>query len=276
MARSTPTYTPPGKYVLAGIISTVLLISDLSYQTFNSVRQMTQASGIYTQLILGDIYEYTSQFTIIYQDKKDLVATNKKLSNELLFIQNKVFLDQQSRLTSKKILDVKKQLESGFDEELVQSFRVTSFDLKNYLCCSSHTLYLKNPNKLDVASNLPVSNGQTFIGQTSGNSLGLVKVILLSDASHILPIRIKNLYCNALGAGRPQIIKCLAPKQSQSSSLKVNDLVFTSGLGGVFPSNVVVGRITSVINNNLGEREIFIGLNGDPLKQNYFGIPLSL
>ena len=276
MARSTPTYTPLGKYALAGIISTVLLISDLSYQTFNSVRQMTQASRIYTQLILGDIYEYTSQFTIIYQDKKDLVATNKKLSNELLFIQNKVFLDQQSRLISKKILDAKKQLEFGFDKGLVQSFKVTSFDLKNYLCCSSHTLYLKNPNKLDVASNLPVSNGQTFIGQTSGNSLGLVKVILLSDASHILPIRIKNLYCNALGAGRPQIIKCLAPKQPQSSSLKVNDLVFTSGLGGVFPNNVVVGRITSVINNNLGEREIFIGLDGDPLKQNYFGIPLSL
>ena len=113
MARSTPTYTPPGKYVLAGIISTALLISDLSYQTFNSVRQWTQASGIYTQLILGDIYEYTSQFTIIYQDKKDLVATNKKLSNELLFIQNKVFLDQQSRLISKKIYNCSNQNTMG-------------------------------------------------------------------------------------------------------------------------------------------------------------------
>ena len=53
MARSTPTYTPAGKYVLGGIISTALLIADLNYQTFSAARGLTQASGIYTQLILG-------------------------------------------------------------------------------------------------------------------------------------------------------------------------------------------------------------------------------
>ena len=48
MARSTPTYTPAGKYALGGIISIALLIVDLNYQTFASVRALTQASGIYT------------------------------------------------------------------------------------------------------------------------------------------------------------------------------------------------------------------------------------
>ena len=67
MARSTPTYTPAGKYVLGGIISAVLLIADLNYQTFTSVRGLTQASGIYTQLILGNILEYTSNVTVAYK-----------------------------------------------------------------------------------------------------------------------------------------------------------------------------------------------------------------
>ena len=168
-----------------------MLIADLNYQTFSAARGLTQASGIYTQLILGNIVGYTSKITAAFEDKKDLIATNQKLRDELLHIQNKIFLAEQTELTSKNILDAQEPLQDNLEQELMQSFKIASFDLKNYLCCSSHTLHLSNPNKLDIANNLPVSNGHTFIGQTSGGDLNLVKVILLSDASHILPIRIK-------------------------------------------------------------------------------------
>ena len=171
---------------------------------------------------------------------------------------------------------LRNHFKSNLEQESMQSFKIASFDLKNYLCCSSHTLYLSNPNKLDIADNLPVSNGHTFIGQTSGRDLNLVKVILLSDASHILPIKIKDFYCNAGGAGRPLEIKCVAPKNLESSNLEVNDLALSSGLGGVFPNNIVIGKISSIIDNNLNETEILIRLNGDPLQQNYFGISLGL
>ena len=276
MARSTPTYTPAGKYVLGGIISAALLIADLNYQTFSTARGLTQASGIYTQLILENIAVYPTKITIIFEDKKDLLETNQKLRDKLLHMQNKIFLAKQSELTSKNILDAQEPLKGNFEQESMQSFKIASFDLKNYLCCSSHTLRLLNPNKLDIADNLPVSNGHTFIGQTSGGNLNLIKVILLSDASHILPIRIKDFYCNAGGAGRPLEIKCVAPKNSKSSNLEVNDLALSSGLGGVFPNNIVIGKISSIIDNNRDETEILIRLNGDPLQQNYFGIFLGL
>ncbi len=137
---------------------------------------------------------------------------------------NKFFLAQQSELTSKNILDVQEPLQGNLEQESMQSFKIASFDLKNYLCCSSHTLYLRNPKKIDIAGNLPVSNGLTFIGQTSGRDLNLIKVILFSDASHILPIKIKDFYCNAGGAGRPLEIKCIAPRNSESSNLAVNGI----------------------------------------------------
>ena len=276
MARSTPTYTPVGKYVLGAFIPTALLIADLNYQTFAYARGLTQASGIYSQLILGNIFEYTSKVKLIYKDKKDLMASNQKLRDELLHMQNKIFLDQQLRLTSKDMLHAQEPLQTHINQELTQSFQIASFDLKNYLCCCSHTLYLSNPNKFDVAGNLPVSNGNTFIGQTVGRDLNLIKVILFSDVSHILPIKIKNFYCNAVGAGRPLEIKCLVEQKPESSNLKINDVAFTSGLGGVFPNNIVIGRISSVRNNNLGESEVLVSLDGDPLQQNYFGILLNL
>jgi cell shape-determining protein MreC len=276
MARSTPTYTPAGKYVLGGIISLALLFSDINYQTFSSARGFTQATGIYSQLILGNLFDSLTQFTITFTDKKDLTEANQRLRDELLLMQNKIFLDQKSQSITQELLNARngaKELNEGI---AFPSFQIASFDLKNYLCCSSHTLYLKNPNKLDVASNLPVSNGHTFIGQTSGRDLNLIKVILFSDITHILPIKIKGFHCNASGAGKPLMISCLAAQNSQSSHLKINDLAFTSGMGGIFPNNTLIGRVINLTNNDVDEREILIRLDGDPLEQNYFGILSSL
>ena len=276
MARSTPTYTPAGKYVLGGIISLALLFSDINYQTFSSARGFTQATGIYSQLILGNLFDSLAQLTITFKDKKDLTEANQRLRDELLLMQNKIFLDQKLQSINQELLNARngtKELNEGIAS---LSFQIASFDLKNYLCCSSHTLYLKNPNKLDVASNLPVSNGHTFIGQTSGRDLNLIKVILFSDATHILPIKIKGFHCNASGAGKPLMISCLTAQNSQSSHLKINDLAFTSGMGGIFPNNTLIGRVINLTNNDVDEREILIRLDGDPLEQNYFGILSSL
>jgi len=136
MARSTPTYTPAGKYVLGGIISAALLISDLNYQAFSAARGFTQASGIYTKLILENIVGYTAEITIIFEDKKDLRETNQKLRDKLLRMQNKIFLAKQLELTSKNILDAQEPLKGNLEQESMQSFKIASFDLKNYLCCS--------------------------------------------------------------------------------------------------------------------------------------------
>ena len=91
MARSTPTYTPAGKYVLGGIISAALLISDLNYQAFSAARGFTQASGIYTKLILENIVGYTAEITIIFEDKKDLREQIKNLEISYCVCRTKFF-----------------------------------------------------------------------------------------------------------------------------------------------------------------------------------------
>ena len=57
MARTTPTYTPIGKYAFASLISVVLLIADLNYGTFSTVRGFFKASAIYTQLITESFFD---------------------------------------------------------------------------------------------------------------------------------------------------------------------------------------------------------------------------
>ena len=95
MARTTPTYTPIGKYALAFIVSLSLLISDINYQIFSNARGFVQATGIHSQLFLQSLLTSAAELRGGFKDKIKLVKINNDLSNELLKLQNKVFLDKE-------------------------------------------------------------------------------------------------------------------------------------------------------------------------------------
>ena len=92
MARTTPTHTPPFKYILACLLSIALLFSDLRYETFSLFRGSVQAVGIYSQLFLESFTSKLLVFTYLYEDKKTLVRSNSKLRDQLQEIENKQFL----------------------------------------------------------------------------------------------------------------------------------------------------------------------------------------
>ena len=276
MARTTPTYTPFGKYALAIIVSFSLLISDINYQTFSTARGFVQATGIYGQLFINSFTINIAKFNAIYQDKQMLIKGNKGLKSELSMLQNKIFLEKNSQVLANDLLNLHDETLALSRGEEALIFQIASFDLKNYLCCSSHSLYLKNPQKLKVSANLPVANGNSFIGQTSSTDINLIKVILFSDTDHILPVKINNSFCNAKGAGKPLLITCKAITNLEFLKIRNNDPVFTSGLGGVFPKNISIGRVININNSVSNESNITIALDASPLKSNYFGVLINL
>ena len=238
MARTTPTHTPIGKYTLAFIVSFSLLISDVSYQTFSGVRGFVQATGIYGQLILGSLSSHSEKFTTIFQEKQNLIKANKELKDDISILQNKIFLEKKSQVLVNDLISLNDEMLSLSQGKETFILQLASFGLKNYLCCSTHSLHLKNPKKFKLKKNLPVANGKTFIGQTSDTDFNLIKVILFSDASHILPVKIKDLFCNARGAGKPLQIICKVDLDLKLLNIQSSDTVVTSGMGGIFPKNI--------------------------------------
>ena len=272
MARVTPTHTPATKYILACLLSITLLLSDINYQTFSSLRGGVQATGIYSQLFLGSLFSRLLAFNTLNEDKKTLIRENHQLRDQLQLFKNKVFLEKQLQLIRTDLLDLEHGLQNLMDVGQVRIFKIGSFGLANYLCCSKHILHLQNPNQLNVLNNLPVAIDKTFIGQTKTQHLGLIEVILFSDISHVLPASINGLPCNAQGAGQPMLARCTVTADSIEPGIETTSPVLTSGLGGVFPKGVRIGSVQSIDKISLDEFSIDIRLDGNPINHSYFGV----
>ena len=272
MARSTPTYTPVRNYAIGVFLSLILLFGDISYGAFTPLRGYINASTLYVQMISIGILESISNTFRSFEKNRDLLNENKELKEQILEIKTKEFIERKNSEVKIKIINFQNELMSSFDNSDIDIFEIASVDLRNYLCCSTHRIFLQNGNNVSVEKNVPVYAGGTFIGQTKDSYLGFIEVILFSDASHVLPIKSNSFYCNARGKGKPMLIACTLDQNNEDFQNQIGDAVYTSGLGGIFFKNIEIGFISEINSVSINEIEVLITLKTNPLEETFYGM----
>ena len=189
MARSTPSYTPVRNYALGFFLSAFLLFSDISYGTFAPLRGFVHASNLYAQMVASSMFENISNSLSSFQQNKNLAQENKELREQIRKIRTQDFIQRKDAEESLQIIDLQETLIDSLKTKNINIFKIASIDLKNYLCCSTHRIFLQNSNQAQVAENTPVFAGGSFIGQTKNTHLNFTEVILFSDIKHLLPIK---------------------------------------------------------------------------------------
>lgn len=270
MARYTPTNTPIRNYAIAFFLSVFFLYTDISHQTFAPLRGIMNASSLYVQVISKSIVQNISfTFSSIKQNKY-LLQENKKLREQTLQIGLKDFIEKKDNDEKTQVINLQKTLSSTFKSNGINIFKIASIDLRNYFCCSSHKVFLHNPNKIKIEKNFPVFAGNSFVGQTRKTYMNFIEVILLSDTEHVLPIKSDFFYCDARGIGKPMLISCKLNDNDFEN--QIGDTVLTSGLGGIFLKDVEIGFISEIFPITSDEIEVVITLKTNPLEENFYGI----
>jgi len=271
MARSAPSYTPIRNYFIGFFLSALILFADIRFDSFASIKGFFRASSLYLQLVSNVPLDQLNKITSTFSEKIAITQENNYLKQEIIKLQTKAMIEQ--KMFSRQIDRI-----NSYENKLntlgmksISLFEIASIDLKNYLCCSSHRLFLNNPDKKLIGSNLPVMAKESYVGQTRKNYMNFIEVILFSDAEHLLPIKSSSFFCNARGRGKPLMISCVVNTE-ESALTNINDSIFTSGLGGVFMPNIKVGEIIETNSLSIDESEVIIKLIDDPLEQNLFGI----
>ena len=168
--------------------------------------------------------------------------------NERLRIQHLLFKAQLQKLAALQVENVRLR-------ELLQSSRKVG---ENVLIAELLAVDL-DPFSRQIVINKG-TNDNTYIGQPVLDAEGIMGQIvhagpfsstamLITDANHAIPVHVNRngLRAIALGTGAPDVLEI--PYLPISADVVVGDLLTSSGLGGRFPRDYPVARITQVTRN---------------------------
>lgn len=106
-------------------------------------------------------------------------------------------------------------------------------------------IYINQGSDAGLRRGMPVVSDQGLAGRIVAVSADAAQVQLITDAASAVNVRLPNSKADAMltGSVTGDINLEMIP---QEVKLQVGELILTSGLGGTYPSNILVGQVVSV------------------------------
>lgn len=221
-------------------VASALMAVDLRTGLLRQVREAANALVAPIQAVATAPLHAARAVREATAQRAGLVDENANLREQLLFAQAKldrlaIVQEQNHRLRA--LLDARQKL--GLQAQLAELIDV---DLDPY----RHRILINQGRQQGVFVGEAVIDGQGLVGQVLDVEDARATVILLSDPSHAVPVRVQRtgLRVIAYGSGDPARVEL--PHVPFSADLKVGDLLVTSGVGGRFPPGLPVATVYEV------------------------------
>jgi len=179
-------------------------------------------------------------------DREKLTTENARLRQQLLLAQ--ASLDRLNMLRNqnrhlRQLLDVQRSLGLG-----VQLARIVDVDTDP----SRQRVFVDAGANQGVRVGQAVLDAQGVMGQITEVLPNMAAVLLITDATHALPVVVERTGMRAIAQGKGQSDLLELPNVPISADIKVGDRLMTSGLGGHFPAGFPVGTVRSIRSGNGG------------------------
>ena len=171
--------------------------------------------------------------------------------NETLKTQNRLLRSKLQKYAELKAenANLKALLKSAEQhEEILERVLVTeilSVDLDPF----RRKFVINKGTSHDVYKGQPIIGAQGVIGKVVNVGPLSSTVLVITDASHSLPVQINRNGVRAIAVGVPQNNQLELLHQPNNADIMVDDLLVTSGLGCTFPDGYPVGRVVDIVTN---------------------------
>lgn len=242
----------PKKYVLIMIIILIIIILVIFSFTLKRERKLNKVEAffkdglIYTEKIITYPFNYIKN---VVEDYKEL--KNVKKDNDILETST-------SRIESieSENIELRRQLEA-LKEELNITYTLSDYEYLNATVISRNVGYWYNKITIDkgtyngVKKDMVVINSNGLIGKVIRTTTFTADVRLLttSDTNNKISVHISNGDNNLYGLinGYDYENNILELEGiSNTRDVNIGDYVYTSGLGGIFPSGILIGSVTEI------------------------------
>jgi rod shape-determining protein MreC len=220
--------------VVAGILALALsgYLSPIS-NFFNG-------SFIGTQTWLSSRFLAIREFLTVPRDVAELRQENAQLNAEISRLQAQVIELQQSASETDTLAALVDFSRSN-PENSYKAASVIGRDPSPFL----HYVIINRGSNDGILRGMPVVTNQGLVGRVDAVIGGAARVQLINDPGSLVSVYLQNSGADAVLTGtvsgdiRLDMI-------SQAAKVEVGDVVLTSGLGGGYPADLLVGQVSSV------------------------------
>ena len=240
------------KYIILAIIALIMIVLGILSYTLKRKEKLNIVESFFKDIIVSveNVVFYPFKYAVnLFDNYKEL--KNVKAENDVL----KTSLNRIESIETENI-ELRNQLES-LKKELNIDYSLTDYEYLNATVTSRNISYWYNTITINKGSNsgiepeMPVINADGLIGKVINTTAltSTVRLISTSDTNNKISVAIisenEKLY-GLINGYNYQNQTLEIEGISNTKTVRVGDVVYTSGLGGVFPSGILIGTVKSI------------------------------
>ncbi len=250
--------SPQHRIILVLFCSALLIFFDHKMASFESVRGYLQSlvsplqylANTPNQLMTWASKNLTTRRQLLIENQQ--YRLNELNSNEEA-MQLTILKQENERLRSLLSSPLRSEIKKMVAE-------VISVDSDPF----SHQIVINRGAGDGVYEGQPVLDSLGIVGQILHVGQTSSRIILITDISHAVPVRVQRNGLRLLASGSGQIDRLIHNFVPQSADIKSGDLLVTSGLGGKYPEGYPVAKVSFVSNDESRE---FVRVYSTPVAQ---------
>ncbi len=251
--KSIPTRT---LQIIAGVVVVVGILLLALGGILRPVIGVVMDPFIAAQRWLSDRVMSVVDFFTLPRDVTNLLQRNVTLENEISSLQSQV-IQLEGQLNEAKVLYALLDFARARPQNQYLASAVIGRDPSPFL----HYIIIDHGSDDGIRYGMPVVTQQGLVGRVDAVTASASRVQLITDPGSVINVRLQSLKREAqlTGSITGDISLINIP---QDAVVNPGEILLTSGLGGNYPSDVLIGQVTSVIKK---ENELFQTASVQPI-----------
>jgi rod shape-determining protein MreC len=226
--------------VLYSLLALGLIIVDKRYDHLGKIRRLLSIVAYPVQIAVASPFEGWDWFRESVTTRDVLRADKAKLEAELRLAQFRLQRYEALEAESQRLRALRDNTAGITDRFVIGD--IMDVDLDAF---RERVLVDKGAQDGVFVGQAVLDAGGVF-GQVARVGQLTSEVILVSDATHAIPVQINRNGLRTIAAGTGDMGRLKLPYLPTSADVVVGDLLVTSGLGGGFPAGYPVGTVAEV------------------------------
>lgn len=224
--------------VLVLVVAGILILALAGY--IAPLSRIALSPFITIQTWFATRYQAVQDFLTAPRDMALLTQRNAELESETSRLETQI-IELQQQNTELQVLSALLDFARAHPENIYLTAAVIGRDPSPFL----HYVIINRGSDDGLRRGMPAVSQQGLVGRIAAVTAGASRVQLLTDPSTTINVRLQPSGAEAIltGSITGDVLLELIP---QDIEIQSGDLVLTSGLGGNYPPNILIGQVSSV------------------------------